>query len=105
LRLHLFEQLGEFLLALFLVEALIGFGNSRCIHRAEFRPAHGTEFRLVVEIVRERLIVHLATVSGSSDAAARFSIHAKATLSFVEWRAINEMTPPAGANTPTQTPF
>jgi len=48
----------------FLVEALIGFGNLRCIHRAEFRPTHGTEFRFLVAIVRQRLIVHLACSFG-----------------------------------------
>src|ERR1700730_2769897 len=54
------EELGEFLLAVFLVEALINFGDLRRVHRTELRPAHRAELRFLVEIVRQSLVVHCA---------------------------------------------
>ena len=62
--LHLYEEVGEFLLAFGLVLAGFGFGKLRDVHRAELRSAHGAEFRFLVEIVGERLVVHGASGFG-----------------------------------------
>ena len=58
--LHLGQQLDEFLFALGLVLAGFSFRHLRDVHRAEFRPAHRTELRLFVKIIRQILIVHRA---------------------------------------------
>src|SRR5271154_5517498 len=55
---NLGEELCDFLFAIFLIEALVDFGDLGGVHGAEFRAAHGAELGFLVEIVRERLVVH-----------------------------------------------
>src|SRR5277367_3384074 len=57
---HFRQELRESLLAVFLIEPLVDFGDLRGVHRTEFRAAHGTELRFLVKIVRQSFVVHRA---------------------------------------------
>src|ERR1700688_1870932 len=55
---YLGEQLDEFLFALGLVVAALGFGELRDVHGAEFRPTHGAELGFFVKVVGQVFVVH-----------------------------------------------